>query len=71
MAKLGVYYGLCPLIDQKSLLGVVEDETEGFVIVTLGKNMAIKYKVFYLIIFKVINLLQFSFIKAFRSKTNT
>lgn len=45
MAKLGIYYGLCPLIDQKSLLGVSEDAIEGHVIVTLGKNMAINYKV--------------------------
>lgn len=45
MAKLGSYYGLCPLIDQKSLLGVAPDATPGHVIVTLGKNMAIKYKV--------------------------
>lgn len=45
MAKLGTYYGLCPLIDQKSLLGISEDVIPGCVVVTLGKNMAIKYKV--------------------------
>lgn len=47
MAKLGSYYGLCPLIDHKSILGVSEDVAPGCVIVTLGKNMAIKYKVNY------------------------
>ncbi|RZB40866.1 nucleolar protein 11 [Asbolus verrucosus] len=44
MAKLGAYYGLCPLIDHRSLLGISEDEENGIVIVTLGKNIAIKYK---------------------------
>lgn len=45
MAKLGVYYALCPLIDHRSLLGVSEDADRGNVIVTLGKNIAVKYKV--------------------------
>ncbi|KAJ9575909.1 hypothetical protein L9F63_007221 [Diploptera punctata] len=44
MARLGAYYSLCPLIDQKSLLGVAEDSATGCVIVTLGKNMVIRYK---------------------------
>ncbi|XP_044272275.1 nucleolar protein 11 [Tribolium madens] len=43
MAKLGAYYGLCPLIDHRSLLGIAK-ETNGVVIVTLGKNIAVKYK---------------------------
>lgn len=45
MAKLGAYYSLCPLIDHRSLLGICEDTEPGNVIVTLGKNIAIKYKV--------------------------
>lgn len=45
MAKLDYYFGLCPLIDQRSLLGISEGAEEGYVIVTLGKNIAIKYKV--------------------------
>lgn len=45
MAKLGTYYGLCPLIDQRNLLGVTDDCEIGHVIVTLGKNIAIKYRV--------------------------
>ncbi|KAB0792660.1 hypothetical protein PPYR_14619 [Photinus pyralis] len=45
MAKLGSYYGLCPLIDQKNLLGVSQDSEAGHVIVTLGKNIAIKYRI--------------------------
>ncbi|KAJ8956482.1 hypothetical protein NQ314_006719 [Rhamnusium bicolor] len=44
MAKLGSYYGLCPLIDSKSLLGISEDSKKGVVIVTLGKNIASRYK---------------------------
>ena len=47
MARLGAYYSLCPLIDQKSLLGVAEDSMTGCVVVTLGKNMVIRYKVKY------------------------
>lgn len=45
MAKLGTYYSLCPLIDHRSLLGICENGEPGNVIVTLGKNIAIKYKV--------------------------
>lgn len=45
MAKLGAYYGLCPLIDQRNLLGIAEDSEPGHVIVTLGKNIAIKYRI--------------------------
>ncbi|XP_025829147.1 nucleolar protein 11-like isoform X2 [Agrilus planipennis] len=45
MAKLGNYYGLCPLIDHKSLLGITEDSEAGHVIVTLGKNICIKYRI--------------------------
>jgi hypothetical protein len=44
MAKLGAYYGLCPLIDHRSLLGICPDEEKGVVLVTLGKNIAAKYK---------------------------
>ncbi|PSN52742.1 hypothetical protein C0J52_06156 [Blattella germanica] len=44
MARLFAYYSLCPLIDQKSILGVAEDSTSGCVIVTLGKNIVIRYK---------------------------
>lgn len=44
MAKLCAYYSLCPLIDQTSLLGIAEDSTSGCVIVTLGKNIVIRYK---------------------------
>nr|CAI5840690.1 unnamed protein product [Callosobruchus analis] len=44
MAKLGAYYALCPIIDTKSILGVSEDSEKGFVIVTLDKNIASKYK---------------------------
>ncbi|XP_066251782.1 nucleolar protein 11 [Euwallacea similis] len=45
MAKLLSYYCLCPLIDTKNLLGISEDIETGIVIVTLGKNIAIKYRV--------------------------
>lgn len=45
MAKLSSYYTLCPLIDQQSLLGVEKDANSGCVIVTLGKNIVIRYKV--------------------------
>ncbi|KAJ8941329.1 hypothetical protein NQ318_004773 [Aromia moschata] len=44
MAQLGSYYGLCPLIDSKNLLGISEDVEKGVVIVTLGKNIACRYK---------------------------
>lgn len=45
MAKFAPYYALCPLIDCRSLLGISEDVEDGNVIVTLGKNIAINYKV--------------------------
>jgi hypothetical protein len=45
MARLCAYYSLCPLIDQRSLLGIAEDSTSDCVIVTLGKNIVIRYKV--------------------------
>lgn len=51
MAKLGVYYGLCPLIDHRSFLGVTPDAENGNVIVTSGKNLSIKYKVKYMLNF--------------------
>ncbi|CAG9770845.1 unnamed protein product [Ceutorhynchus assimilis] len=44
MAKLLSYYRLCPLIDTKNLLGIAEDTEKGIVIVTLGRNIAIKYR---------------------------
>ncbi|XP_060519983.1 nucleolar protein 11 [Cylas formicarius] len=44
MAKLLSYYRLCPLIDTKSLLGISEGKEKGTVIVTLGKNIGIKYR---------------------------
>ncbi|XP_015510875.1 nucleolar protein 11 isoform X1 [Neodiprion lecontei] len=44
MAKLSSYYTLCPLIDQQNLLGVEKDCNPGCVIVTLGKNIVIRYK---------------------------
>jgi hypothetical protein len=50
MAKLCAYYSLCPLIDQTSLLGIAEDSTSGCVIVTLGKNIIIRYKVRFTIV---------------------
>ncbi|CAB3222051.1 unnamed protein product [Arctia plantaginis] len=44
MAKLHNYYVLCPLIDQKSFLGVAEDKENEHVIVTLGRNVVHKYQ---------------------------
>ncbi|XP_034937143.1 nucleolar protein 11 [Chelonus insularis] len=44
MAKLCSYYTLCPLIDQQSLLGVEKDQNPGCAIVTLGRNIVIRYK---------------------------
>ncbi|CAG9794099.1 unnamed protein product [Diatraea saccharalis] len=44
MAKLHSYFVLCPLIDQKSFLGVSEDKDPEFVIVTLGRNVINKYR---------------------------
>lgn len=45
MARLNSYYTLCPLIDQQNLLGVEADSNSGCAIVTLGKNIVIRYKV--------------------------
>lgn len=45
MAKLSSYYTLCPLIDQQSLLGVEKDADPACAIVTLGRNIVIRYKV--------------------------
>lgn len=45
MAKLSSYYTLCPLIDQQNLLGVQKDSDPGCAIVTLGRNIVIRYKV--------------------------
>jgi hypothetical protein len=50
MAKLCAYYSLCPLIDQRSLLGIAEDPISGLVIVTLGKSIVIRYKVRFTIV---------------------
>ncbi|XP_014217338.1 nucleolar protein 11 [Copidosoma floridanum] len=44
MARLSSYYTLCPLIDQQNLLGVETDSSPGCAIVTLGKNIVIRYK---------------------------
>ncbi|XP_071577950.1 nucleolar protein 11 [Temnothorax nylanderi] len=44
MAKLSSYYTLCPLIDQQSLLGVEKDKEPGCAVVTLGRNIVIRYK---------------------------
>ncbi|GJQ68480.1 hypothetical protein Trydic_g17057 [Trypoxylus dichotomus] len=44
MAKLNPYYGLCPLVDHKNFIGVSKDIEHGHVLVTQGKNIAIKYK---------------------------
>lgn len=44
MAKLNSYYTLCPLIDQQNLLGVQQDSDPGCAIVTLGRNIVIRYK---------------------------
>lgn len=44
MAKLHSYYTLCPLIDQQNLLGVESDSEPGCAIVTLGRNIVIRYK---------------------------
>ncbi|XP_014236903.1 uncharacterized protein LOC106659094 [Trichogramma pretiosum] len=43
MARLNSYNTLCPLID-KQLLGVEADSTPDCVIVTLGKNIVIRYQ---------------------------
>ncbi|KAK9502578.1 hypothetical protein O3M35_011327 [Rhynocoris fuscipes] len=44
MAKLLPPYTLCPLIEHRKCLGVSEDSTPGCVIVTLGKNIVIRYR---------------------------
>lgn len=44
MAKLSSYYTLCPLIDQQTLLGVEKDKESGCAVVTLGRNIVIRYK---------------------------
>ncbi|XP_076292527.1 nucleolar protein 11-like [Lasioglossum baleicum] len=44
MAKLYSYYTLCPLIDQQNLLGVEQDSESGCAVVTLGRNIVIRYK---------------------------
>ncbi|XP_073973794.1 nucleolar protein 11 [Rhodnius prolixus] len=44
MAKLLPPYTLCPLIEHRKCLGVCEDSTPGCVIVTLGKNIVIRYR---------------------------
>lgn len=49
MAKLYSYYTLCPLIDEQNLLGVERDSETGCAIVTLGRNIVIRYKVKYCI----------------------
>lgn len=49
MAKLHSYNTLCPLIDQKSFLGVATDKDSDCVIVTLGRNVVHKYRVSILI----------------------
>ncbi|KAK3916639.1 Nucleolar protein 11 [Frankliniella fusca] len=43
MAKLSTCYPLCPLID-RSPIGVTSDSLPGCAIVTLGKNIVIRYK---------------------------
>lgn len=55
MAKFSACYQLCPLIDQKGFLGVTDESINGCVIITLGKNMVIRYKVkfFFKLIFKL------------------
>ncbi|KAH0541211.1 hypothetical protein KQX54_021282 [Cotesia glomerata] len=44
MAKLYSYHTLCPLNDQQSLLGVEKDADPGCAIITLDRNIAIRYK---------------------------
>ncbi|KAL3282718.1 hypothetical protein HHI36_005890 [Cryptolaemus montrouzieri] len=43
MAMFGSYFGLCPLIDHRSLLGISEVSENGKILVTLGKNMSMQY----------------------------
>lgn len=47
MAKFSSYYTLCPLIDQQGLLDIEKDNEPGCVIVTLSRNIVIRYKVKY------------------------
>jgi len=44
MVSLSTAYGLCSLIDQEGFVHVSEDDSE-CAIVTLGKNIAIRYRV--------------------------
>ncbi|CAH2039177.1 unnamed protein product, partial [Iphiclides podalirius] len=44
MAKLHNYYVLCPLLDQKSFLGVSQNKEAATVIVSLGRNVVNKYR---------------------------
>lgn len=44
MATFHNYYVLCPLIDQKSFLGLTRDKEDESVIVTLGRNVVNKYR---------------------------
>ncbi|KAL1128948.1 hypothetical protein AAG570_013482 [Ranatra chinensis] len=44
MAKLCPSYSLCPLIEQKNFLGVSDDGLSGCLIVTLGRNIVIRYR---------------------------
>ena len=45
MAKLCSYYTLSPLIDQQNLLGVEKDSSPGCAVITLGRNIIMRYKV--------------------------
>ena len=49
MAKLCSYYTLSPLIDQQNLLGVEKDSSPGCAVITLGRNIVIRYKVSFFI----------------------
>jgi len=44
MAKFSACYHICPLIDQKNFLVVTDESVNNCVIITLGKNMVIRYK---------------------------
>ncbi|XP_056634006.1 nucleolar protein 11 isoform X1 [Diorhabda sublineata] len=44
MAKLGAFFSLCPIIDAKSIY-VSEDNEEGIIIVSLGRNSVSRYRV--------------------------
>ncbi|KAG8231840.1 hypothetical protein J437_LFUL008611, partial [Ladona fulva] len=45
MARLSNFHILCPLIDQSNFLGVVSDSSNDCVVVTLGRNIVIRYKI--------------------------